>query len=507
MNYFVYPYKELILKRNLLILLCLSFIQLQAFAGINVSDLQAKLHSSKAQWSAKHNWLTELPKDQLKNLLGNNEIIKSKIDYSSPYSKSYTYETVDWRNKDGLNWLGPVLNQGNCGSCVAFATVATLEAQVSISSGTPWLKPQFSTQALFACGGGACKRGWMTGAAASYVKRAGVVDNACAPYTMGSDGQDVSCREFCQNQSGRTYKVLGYNSPSGVFNTPIQKIKDALKKGPLLTSMTVYEDFIAYSGGIYKSVSYRSVGGHAVSLVGYNDQERYWIVRNSWGQDWGENGFVRISWDDKSGVGASSYGFDIGAESNTISIASPTENEYVSGEVKVKIQSASDDQFSVNVLKNGKIIHTLTGENDVLNTLNMEDGKYELMATSSTNPSLKSLVRGFTVSNHKPEITIDFNAHGNVNLGSPVKDRIEFDVNVHSTPIQLQKIDFMVTKLDGTLVAKRTTEVVLNKMLLGFRFNSIPDGEYLIFYRGYLPAGGKLYTVDSEKIKITNKNL
>ena len=493
------------MKNCLSLFLGLSLVSLNLFAAIDVSSIQSKIASEKANWTAKSNWLTDLPESQIKKMMGNNEVVTSKLNYDDAYSSSYTYENIDWRDMNGTNWLGPVMNQGNCGSCVAFATIGTLEAQVSIATGASWLKPQFSTQALFACGGGACERGWMPSSAASYVKRNGVVDNACAPYTMGSNNEDVSCKQFCQNQTARTYKVSGSYAPTGIFSTSVQKLKDALKKGPVVTSMTVYEDFLTYSSGIYKSVSSHSVGGHAVSIVGFNDQERYWIVRNSWGSDWGEKGFVKISWDDKSGIGNSTIGFDISTESNTVSITSPSENDYVSGEMKVKTLSLNNEDFSINVSKNGKVIQTLADQ-DVLNTLNMEDGKYELVATSAANPAIKSLVRGFTISNHKPEMSIDFSAHDNVDLSAPVKGRLEFDINVKSSPVQMQKIEFMVTKLDGTLVTKRTTDVVLDKMLLGFRFNSIPDGEYMIFYRGYLPAEGQMYTVDSQKIKVLNKN-
>ena len=477
--------------------------------GLLVAALMlASFHSLAAQtWTAKSNWVSDLPKEQLQKMLGNKEEVKNNLDYSDAYSKSYTYESVDWRNKDGVNWLGKVMNQGNCGSCVAFATIATLEAQVSISRGITWLRPQFSPEALFACGGGACNRGWFPSSAVSYVKRKGVIDNACAPYTMGSTGKDVSCKQFCNNQAERTFTIADSYRPTGILSSgSVQKVKEALKKGPLITSMTVYEDFVTYSSGIYKSTSSKSVGGHAVSIVGYNDAERYWIVRNSWGENWGENGFIRISWDDKSGIGSSTLGFEIAPETNSVAITSPEENDYVSGEMKITTQSTNNDSYAVNILKDGKIHQTITGSKKSLNTLGMEDGKYELVAVSEKDSKVKSMVRGFTVSNTKPQMSLSFQSADRTDLTKPVKGRLEFDVTVESSPIQLQKIDFMVTKLDGTLVTSRTTDVVLNKMSIGFRFNGIPNGDYLIFFRGYLPASGKMNTVDSEKIKITNNN-
>ena len=104
---------------------------------------------------------------------------------------------VDWRNQNGVNYVSPILNQGNCGSCVAFSTVGTLETQLNVSSGIPGLNPQFSTQALFACGGGACDFGWQPNLAAEFLKSTGVPDEACSPYTEGATGVDVDCSTTC----------------------------------------------------------------------------------------------------------------------------------------------------------------------------------------------------------------------------------------------------------------------------------------------------------------------
>ena len=60
--------------------------------------------------------------------------------------------------------------------------------------------------------------------------------------------------------------------------------------------MTVYKDFTHYKSGIYKHVDGNKLGGHAVTIVGYNDAEKYWLVRNSWGTHWGENGYFKIAY-------------------------------------------------------------------------------------------------------------------------------------------------------------------------------------------------------------------
>lgn len=496
--------------RKVCALLILSCFSLTLSAAVNVQEIQQKIENQKAQWVAKSTSVSQLSQKEMKKLLGNNDVITSELDYSDVYSESKTYESIDWRNVNGLNWVGPIMSQGNCGSCVAFATIATIETQMSINAQAPWLTPHLSQQALFSCGGGSCANGWYTSNAANFATRAGLIDSACSPYTMGSDGNNVACQEFCPGQNKRTVKVAkSFNPTGGIFSNSAKKLKEALKRGPVVTSMMVYEDFYAYAGGIYQSVNRRPVGGHAVSIVGFNDQERYWIIRNSWGENWGEKGFAKISWDDLSKVGASTIGFELSTVSDVLSIASPQENEYISGDFNLAVQSILEKNISLKLLKNRQEVQTIQMNREtknMLNTLNLENGNYEMVAVSNENPNLKSLTRGFTVSNQKPTMAIEFKGHNDLDLSRPVTGRIEFDVLVTSEPVQMQKVELIITKLDGTVVSTKTTNIVLKNMLIGSRFNVFPDGEYMVFFRGYLPAMGKIFTVDSSKIKIKNEN-
>lgn len=62
------------------------------------------------------------------------------------------------------------------------------------------------------------------------------------------------------------------------------------------TGFEIFEDFFSYSDGIYHHVSGESVGGHAVKILGWGSENGidFWICANSWGENWGENGFFRI---------------------------------------------------------------------------------------------------------------------------------------------------------------------------------------------------------------------
>ena len=69
-----------------------------------------------------------------------------------------------------------------------------------------------------------------------------------------------------------------------------------MEYGSVTASFTVYEDFVSYSSGVYKYTSGRALGGHAVEVVGYGEEggSKYWLVKNSWNDSWGDKGFFKI---------------------------------------------------------------------------------------------------------------------------------------------------------------------------------------------------------------------
>ena len=71
--------------------------------------------------------------------------------------------------------------------------------------------------------------------------------------------------------------------------------------------MTVYEDFVFYKEGVYRYTFGKPLGGHGVVIVGYNDDLGAWIVKNSWGEWWGQQGYFMVSYGDRSGVGVSNW--------------------------------------------------------------------------------------------------------------------------------------------------------------------------------------------------------
>jgi C1A family cysteine protease len=205
---------------------------------------------------------------------------------SRPFVAAALPSHFDWRENSAYDWMTSVKNQGGCGSCVAFAAIGATEAQFRIDRNNPSWNLDLSEQHLFSCGGGQCGYGWYISAALNRLRDYGTPDEACYPYT----GSDAKCSAGCADWQTRAFKLEGWN---WIANDP-GSIEAALMNGPLVAGFTVYTDFFSYRGGVYYHVSGTVAGGHAVALVGYDSNEQYWIVKNSWGPSWGEKGYFRI---------------------------------------------------------------------------------------------------------------------------------------------------------------------------------------------------------------------
>ena len=126
----------------------------------------------------------------------------------------------------------------------------------------------------------------------------GLVRDQCLPYTSGNNGTNGDCPAdgTCSipNVSPQLFKCKP-NSLVSFNNT--SDIKQAmLNYGVLYCEFDVYADFKQYKSGIYYKTSNNLLGQHAVKLLGWGKQNgiNYWTFQNSWGADWGENGFFRI---------------------------------------------------------------------------------------------------------------------------------------------------------------------------------------------------------------------
>jgi len=195
----------------------------------------------------------------------------------------------------------PVRNQGNCGSCWAFSTAGVLESRILRYDG---VAKDLSEQYLVSCNtdGWDCSGGWF---AHDYHQwkylspgelDAGAVYEADFPYKA----QDDPCNPpHTHHEKIVDWEYVG--SRGGV--PPVADIKQAiLVHGPVSVAIYIHDDFRSYTGGVFLS-NENGTPNHAVVLVGWDDSEGVWYLRNSWGPYWGEGGYMRI------GYGVSNVGY------------------------------------------------------------------------------------------------------------------------------------------------------------------------------------------------------
>jgi C1A family cysteine protease len=192
---------------------------------------------------------------------------------------------VDWRDHDHAHWLSPVRDQGELPLAVAFAVTAVLEARARIQKGDPKLDLMLSPAHLFFCGGGSTEAGWSFDAALKFCRdRGGVALEADFPYR--------GTAELCRDAAG----AVGIDTWA-TRSTPEARRLAIARNGPVAAGMRVYEDFARYQGGVYRHATGEFCGIHAVAVVGYDDELQAWIVRNSWGDRWGDGGYAYVAYD------------------------------------------------------------------------------------------------------------------------------------------------------------------------------------------------------------------
>jgi C1A family cysteine protease len=250
------------------------------------TEIVTTIDSRNAQWKASFNPCVLRLMNQKTRGLG--YIDEQILEYQTVTYDGTSPDNFDWRNVNGTDWTTSIKNQNDCGSCTAFGVLGALETIVQLHVGSP-LSCDLSEGHLFFCGGGVCTNGMTISDATNYLKIFGVSDELCYPYSLKESGR----RKMPPNWKERTVKIE--HAPAIVCS--FENIKNALLKyGPLVTSLYVHEDFYFYDGGIYSHVYGKFIGRHCVTIVGYNTQDNYLICKNSWGTQWGENGWFRIKY-------------------------------------------------------------------------------------------------------------------------------------------------------------------------------------------------------------------
>jgi cathepsin B len=224
------------------------------------------------------------------------------------------------------NWkdcsvISNVRDQSSCGSCWAFGSVASFESRACIATGKDIkYSPEdtaFCSNAGFGCQGGNSAWNWF--------KSSGVVTggdytdigsgDTCYPYSLApcahhvpatakypacpsSEYPSPSCKKSCsESDYSKSYSSDKVRATKTMSVRGEQQImQELVTNGPMYVAFSVYADFPTYKSGVYSHKSGSMLGGHAVTLVGYGveDGQKYWKIKNSWNEQWGDAGHFKI---------------------------------------------------------------------------------------------------------------------------------------------------------------------------------------------------------------------
>ncbi|XP_042297088.1 cathepsin S [Sceloporus undulatus] len=195
--------------------------------------------------------------------------------------------TVDWREKGCVT---DVKNQGSCGACWAFSAVGALEGQLQLKMGKlVSLSPQNLVDCSSMYGNHGCNGGYMTAAFQYIIDNNGIDSEASYPYTA----KEGTCHYDAGARAATCSRYVSL--PSG----DEAALKDAVANvGPVSAGIDAGQpSFFLFKKGVYDDPNCSSRINHGVLVVGYGteDGKDYWLVKNSWGVYFGDQGYIKIA--------------------------------------------------------------------------------------------------------------------------------------------------------------------------------------------------------------------
>jgi len=257
----------------------------------NLAKINA--HNAKGlSWTNGVNEFTDWTDEEYKTMLGygkQKDYLRSSAKLGTIKSKGIeNLESID-HVKGGL--VTPVKNQGACGSCWAFSTLAAMEGAYAKEHKT---LESFSEAHLVECDGfsGACGGGWSINGLLFFTKRGPILEKDY-PYRLPLGTCEESEHKAHYDQLPYAFRV----------EDDEDSLYEALKHNVVSVAIRAEnDDFRSYTGGVIDGDACGTELDHAVTLVGYEASTDSWVVKNSWGSSWGESGYVRIRRREGKGV-------------------------------------------------------------------------------------------------------------------------------------------------------------------------------------------------------------